>query len=84
MPGVFKSATSVHLVPLNDSTDSIPAGSFGSTPPPKERAAVLVPEPPELSFTELKSATSVQLTPFHSSVTPRVAGGFPPKAKASV
>ena len=72
---VFKSPTSVHEVPSQDSTAaSAPPGFV----PPAARAAACVPDPPILYLAVFKSATSVQLVPFHDSVISCVPTGLGP------
>ena len=62
---VFKSPTSVQLVPSHFSTVAV----AGGVKPPKARASVLDdPDLPDIYFAVFKSATSVQLVPSHDSV----------------
>ena len=67
------------MVPFHNSVNAL------GPVPPKAKAAVLIPVPPNLYLSEFKSLTSVQLVPFQSSVlfaTPGVL--YPPKPKAAV
>ena len=56
------------------------------TCPPKFKANVDVPAPPNACLAVLKSATSVQADPFHDSfiTSDPVPGVYPEKAKAAV
>jgi hypothetical protein len=81
---VFKSFTSVQLVPFQDSVCCISYSRWLKYPP-KAKAAVLVPAPPGNSdLAVFKSLTSVQLVPFQVSVFAAGLGVYPPKAKAAV
>ena len=65
---VFKSATSVHLLPFHDSVTAT-LYVFGGVLPPIHNAAVLLfPAPPDSNLVVFRSLTSVQLEPFHVSV----------------
>ena len=75
---VPKSATSVQLVPFQDSVTAVKGC------PPKAKADVVVPAPANLNLAVFKSLTSVQLVPFQDSVIATIAGDVPPKAKAAV
>jgi hypothetical protein len=77
---VFKSFTSVQLVPFQDSVTAVASGIS----PPKAKAAVCVPDPANLLLAVFKSFTSVQLVPFQDSVTAVKGGTSPPKASAAV
>ena len=57
---VFKSFTSVQLVPFHDSAFAVP---------PKAKAAVLVPDAAKNFLAVFKSPTSVQAVPFQASTT---------------
>ncbi len=75
---MFKSPTSVQLVPFHDSFIACVAK------PPIANADVVVPAPPKSCLPVFKSASSVHADPFQDSVTANVLGGFPPKPKAAV
>jgi hypothetical protein len=75
---VFKSLTSVQLVPFQDSVSPDKAG----VSVPAAIAFVLVPKPAPFALAVFKSATSVQAEPFQFSVY--VVCGTPPKANAAV
>ena len=60
---VFKSLTSVQLVPFHNSVKAFVGGS-----PPAIKAAVEVPTPAAFCLPAFKSLTSAQLVPFHNSV----------------
>mgnify|MGYP005823761749 CR=1 FL=1 len=62
---VFRSATSVHDEPSQDSVAPVTGGAF----PPKPKADVFeAPAPPRISLAVLRSATSVQEELSHDSV----------------
>ena len=63
---VFKSFTSVHAVPFQDSVSCDLADIY----PPKAKASVLVvPTPPNPNLAVFKLANSVHALPFHDSVS---------------
>ena len=64
---MFKSLTSVQLVPFHSSV--APDASLGGTFPPKPIADVEVPDPAGLYLAVPKLLTSVQFVPFQSSVS---------------
>src|SRR6056300_1308424 len=63
---VPKSAISVQLVPFQDSVSPNKPGELGV--PPKAKADVCVPAPPNFCRPVFKSLTSVQLVPFQDCV----------------
>jgi hypothetical protein len=67
---VFKSLTSVQLVPFQDSVLPEITGLSPGEYPPKIKPAVLDPAVPLTIFSlaVFKSLTSVQLLPFHTSL----------------
>ena len=83
---MFKSLTSVQLVPFQLSLAAC-LTSIGEPPfPPIPKAAVVVPAPPINLLAKFKSLTSVQLVPFHNSVAAELPGDPkpPPIAIAEV
>ena len=80
----FKSASSVHDVPLKDSFNAPVPGFAGvEVDPPKTKADVVVPAPGIIYLAVFKSLTSVQLVPSYNSVAP-VVGDVPPTYKDAV
>ena len=79
---VFKSPTSVQLVPSQDSVlpDAVPGP--GGVAPPIAKPDVYIQAPDVYFLVVFKSLTSVQVDPFHDSVAP--VKGCPPNAKALV
>jgi hypothetical protein len=67
---VFKSPTSVQLVPFHDSVSSLIALKGGAAVPANPMAAVLLlPAAPCCDLAKFKFATSVQLVPLYISVS---------------
>ena len=84
---VFKSLTSVQLVPFHNSVKSCGLGELGNMSPAKHKADVLLaPAPAVLRLAVFRSLTSVQFVPFQLSdkATFVVELLFPPKAIAEV
>ena len=78
---VFKSETSVHELPFQDSVRSL---VLPGVSPAKASAEVYIPAPPNVSLAEFKSPVSVQLVPSYCSVAAVFGSAFPPKASAAV
>jgi len=85
LPEVFKSLTSVQLVPFQDSVSAVNVFVPGGISPPNANTDVLSApaEPTNPPFAVFKSLTSVHAVPFQDSVL-SITVCTPPKAKADV
>ena len=83
---MFKSFTSVHEEPFQDSVSSLDVLGKGIAAPPKDNAAVCVPAPAQLSLAVFKSPTSVQSVQSQISALALAVGfdSLPPQPKAAV